>query len=208
MECHAGQAYVTSPGVAHAYHIGPGAGWRLHWVIYGAALVPPGMTAGSAPKILPMEAAGLRHAIEGLCCEHARGSDAGMMKLWTELVDRQVLHALERPPEEGRLDRLWLAVREDLGGEWSLARMSGFLGMGEENLRRLCQQQLQCSPMVELTRLRMESAALLLRHSSEKVAAVAARVGYGDAFAFSTAFKRKMGRSPKAFRERHGQWAL
>jgi AraC-like DNA-binding protein len=203
-ECGAGQAYLTTAGVPHAYHLAEGGTWRLHWVIYGSTLAPPGMEAGGAPRIISVDTGGLRLAIEGLCGEKGGRADPGLLNLWRELVDRQVLRVLNRPPDEGRLDRLWQAVREDLGGEWSLRRMASLMGMGEENLRRLCQQALRRPPFEELTRLRMEAAGLLLRHSTEKVSAVAARVGYADPFAFSTAFKRSTGHSPKAFRERHG----
>jgi AraC-like DNA-binding protein len=50
----------------------------------------------------------------------------------------------------------------------------------------------------------MNTAADMLCHTPEKVVSVAARVGYGDAFAFSTAFKREMGTPPKRFRHIHG----
>jgi AraC-like DNA-binding protein len=54
--------------------------------------------------------------------------------------------------------------------------------------------------MAHLTRLRMLAAADLLCHSQEKISSIAARIGYGDGFAFSTAFKREMGMCPQQFR--------
>ena len=72
--------------------------------------------------------------------------------------------------------------------------------MSEENLRRISLRHVRRSPMAHLTHMRMLVAADLCCHTPEKVADVAARVGYGNAFAFSTAFKRQMGVSPKAFR--------
>jgi AraC-like DNA-binding protein len=47
----------------------------------------------------------------------------------------------------------------------------------------------------------MQTAADLLCYSGEKISSIAIRLGYGDAFAFSTAFKRIMGKSPQQFRE-------
>jgi AraC-like DNA-binding protein len=46
----------------------------------------------------------------------------------------------------------------------------------------------------------MALAADLLRDTEETVAAVAREVGYGDAFAFSVAFKRARGVSPSDWR--------
>jgi AraC-like DNA-binding protein len=78
--------------------------------------------------------------------------------------------------------------------------MAGCAGMSQESLRRLCLRQVGRPPLSHLTRLRMNTAVDMLCHTPEKVASVAARMGYGDAFAFSTAFKRVMGMSPKRFR--------
>lgn len=55
-------------------------------------------------------------------------------------------------------------------------------------------------PMAYLTGWRMTLAADLLRDTDATVAAVAREVGYENAFAFSTAFKRVHGRSPAAWR--------
>ena len=73
-------------------------------------------------------------------------------------------------------------------------------GMSEENLRRLCLRLHQRAPMAQLTWMRMQTAADILAHSEGKLGELAARLGYADAFAFSTAFKRVMGRSPREFR--------
>jgi AraC-like DNA-binding protein len=78
--------------------------------------------------------------------------------------------------------------------------MARRIGMSEENLRRLCHRHVHRSPMSHLTHLRMLAAADLLCHSREKIVSIAARVGYGDGFAFSTAFKREMGMCPQQFR--------
>jgi AraC-like DNA-binding protein len=55
------------------------------------------------------------------------------------------------------------------------------------------------SPMKHVTFLRMRHATLLLQVTSLNVSAVAEAVGYKNAFAFSTAFKRHIGSSPGAF---------
>ena len=54
--------------------------------------------------------------------------------------------------------------------------------------------------MAYVTNLRMLCAADLLACTREKIAA---RTGYGDAFAFSSAFKREMGLPPSEYRSRH-----
>lgn len=202
--CRAGQAYITAPRTPHAYHIKPGARWRLHWVIYEETAALPTLDAGRPPRLASVDATGLRHAIEGLCHENAGRADPGLLEFWAALVDRLAWRLLETESSDTRLDRLWLAVHADLGGEWTLARMARVAGMGEENLRRVCQRQLRLPPMAQLARLRMLRAADLLCHTQEKIASIAERLGYSDAFAFSTAFKRIMRQSPKRYRRALG----
>jgi transcriptional regulator GlxA family with amidase domain len=107
-----------------------------------------------------------------------------------------------------RLSQLWSAVRGDLGGTWDLARMARCAGMSQEALRRLCLRQAGRPPRSHLTRLRMQFAADLLCCTEEKIAAIAARVGYGDAFAFSNAFKRELGTPPSRYRSRQNRRPL
>jgi AraC-like DNA-binding protein len=54
--------------------------------------------------------------------------------------------------------------------------------------------------MAYLTGVRLAQAADLLRESDATLDAVARRVGYGTAFALSTAFKREHGMSPQEYR--------
>ena len=202
--CPAGYAYVTAPRTPHSYHIRPGSPWRLHWVIYDETANLPTLPTGAAPRLIACEAGGLRHAVEGLCQENSGRADPGALGLWAALVDRMALRILDSEQSEPRLERLWTLVREDIGGAWDLPRMARSIGMSEENLRRLCQRHLQRPPMAHLTQLRMQVAADTLAHTGEKLASLAARLGYTDAFAFSTAFKRTLGCSPKHFRAGNG----
>jgi AraC-like DNA-binding protein len=123
-----------------------------------------------------------------------------VLSLWAALVDHATLRMLDADGGDPRLDRLWLAIRQDFGAEWTLRRMSRCVGLSEESLRRLCQQHLGVSPMAQCTRLRMQAAADALRHSEAKLESLAARFGYSDAFSFSTAFRRVWGVPPSRYR--------
>ena len=57
------------------------------------------------------------------------------------------------------------------------------------------------APMQYLAQWRMQLASSLLLDGQATVADVAYRVGYGSEAAFSRAFKKLVGRSPKAWRE-------
>lgn len=202
--CPTGHVYVTAPHALCAYHVRPGRPWRVCWVLYEEALRMPGLEAGSVPRLVRADATGLSLAIQGLCGETASGGESGLIELWAAVVHREAMRLLQ-PGGESLLGRLWAEVHRDPGGVWTLRRMATCAGMSKESLRRLCLRQTGRPPLAYLTRLRMNTAADLLGHTREKVAAVAARVGYGDAFAFSTAFKREMGVSPQRFRTEGGR---
>lgn len=201
--CPPGYAYVASPHHPHAYHAAPGGDWRLHWLIYWEEGALPGIQQGQEPRLLPVEATGFRHAIEGLYAENSGKADPKLLALWTSLVDHHAFRLMDSDAgrHDARLDQLWLAVQQNLGGHWTLPRLASLAGMSAENLRRLCRHYHGCSPMAHVTRLRMQHAADLLRMSDEKLSSLAARLGYADPFSFSAAFKRLQGKSPKAWRQ-------
>jgi AraC-like DNA-binding protein len=202
--CPAGFAYITAPRATSAYHIKPGGDtWRLHWSIYGEECLLPSVPPGSPPRLVPVEATSFRHAVEGFCDEKGSRADPGVLGLWAALVDHAVWRMLDAEQGDPRLDRLWLAVRRDIGGAWTLRRMGREAGLSEESLRRLCQKHLKRSPMAQLARMRMHAAADFLRHTGEKLDALAVRFGYSDAFSFSTAFRRELGMPPSRYRERN-----
>lgn len=202
--CPAGYAYVTAPRATSAYHLRPGSGtWRLHWSIYGEECLLPSLPPGAPPRLVPVEATSFRHAVEGYCHEKGSRGDPGVLGLWAALVDHAVWRMLDAEQGDPRLDRLWLAVRQDIGGAWTLRRMAREAGLSEESLRRLCQKHFQRSPMAQLARMRMHAAADFLRHTGEKLESLAVRFGYADAFSFSTAFRRVWGVPPSRYREKN-----
>lgn len=202
LPCVPGTAYITAPRATCAYRVTPARGvWRVHWCIYGEACLLPALPPGAAPRLVTVEATSFRHAVEGCCHEKSTRHDPGVLGLWTALVDHAVWRMLDIERGDPRLDRLWLAIRRDLGGSWTLRRMAREAGLGPESLRRLCQRHLKISPGAQLTRIRMQAAADLLRHTEEKLDALAVRLGYADAFSFSTAFRRTMGMPPSCYRE-------
>ena len=91
----------------------------------------PTLEPGRKPRLVPVDGTGFRLAVEGLCHENAGKADQGVMGLWASLVDRMVWRILESEMGEPRLDQLWLAVREDVGGTWNLRRMARCIGMSQ-----------------------------------------------------------------------------
>jgi AraC-like DNA-binding protein len=100
-----------------------------------------------------------------------------------------------------RLQKLWDDVDRDLRHPWSVSALAGRVHESQINLYRLCAKHFGVKPMAMVTRLRMERARQLLRETDEPLKRIADWVGYHNEFAFSTAFKRFTGSSPRDFRK-------
>lgn len=192
----ANEGYLTPPGAAHAYRCRPGCDWLAVWAILLEPENEPRLVTVDAPALLSTDARPLHDAVLNLHRETVGAADPPIMRLYGELVAALVRRHLAPVRTDQRLWRLWEEVDADLGRPWTLGDLARRAGMGDEQLRRLCQRHLGVSPKHHLTRLRMHRAAALLATGGRNVGMVAAAVGYDNAFAFSTAFRRLMGRPP------------
>jgi AraC-like DNA-binding protein len=91
------------------------------------------------------------------------------------------------------------ALHNSPAAPWTLASLAGLANVSRTTLARRFTELVGEPPLTYLTDLRMSLAADLLTEPDATVAAVARRVGYADAFSFSTAFKRERGTSPSAY---------
>lgn len=80
---------------------------------------------------------------------------------------------------------------------WTVASLASAVGISRAALARRFTDLVGEPPMGYLTEWRLTLAADLLRAPQASVASVAASVGYSNPFAFSTAFKRRHGVSPR-----------
>jgi AraC-like DNA-binding protein len=84
---------------------------------------------------------------------------------------------------------------------WSVASLASAASTSRATLARRFHDLVGQSPIIYLTNWRLTLAADLLAEGGETLEAVARQVGYGDAFALSTAFKRVRGVSPSDHRQ-------
>lgn len=90
--------------------------------------------------------------------------------------------------------------------QWTVDMLAARVSMSRSNLATQFTKLVGEPPMKYLTRLRMHLAVLMLTDDTDlTLESIAYRVGYSSAFAFSKAFKRLIGISPKAFRLQHGK---
>lgn len=87
---------------------------------------------------------------------------------------------------------------------WTVAALAERTGVSRAGLARRFTELVGEPPMAYLTGWRLAVAADLLRETDATVEAVARKVGYSQAFAFSTAFKRVRGVGPQDYRNGRG----
>lgn len=125
------------------------------------------------------------YALREIAAERAQASPG-----WSQAVrDPQVRRALA-------------LMHERSAHPWTLEALAQQAGLSRTALAERFRDAMGDTPLNHLRVLRMQRAVRLLTETDHKLEAVAAAVGYQDAFSFSKAFKRTVGESPQAFRRR------
>jgi AraC-like DNA-binding protein len=122
------------------------------------------------------------HLAEG---PDSRGGGAGVGWLFA-LADRRMAAAIG-------------AIHDDPAHGWTVATLAGRAGMSRSTFALRFKEKVGASPMDYLTRWRMLLAGDRLENSGEPVSVIARTLGYESESAFSTAFKRVMGCSPRRY---------
>jgi len=93
-------------------------------------------------------------------------------------------------------------LHRDLAHPWTLRELAQRSGASRSTLAEQFNQIIGTPPMQYLTHWRMQAAATRLLDRNTKVYTVACEVGYESEAAFSRAFKRVVGQTPTAWRDR------
>jgi AraC-like DNA-binding protein len=126
--------------------------------------------------------------IQALRIHLAEGMDGGVGWLFA-LADKQMGAAIS-------------AIHADPAQRWTLQNLAARAGMSRSSFAEKFKATVGAAPMEYLTRWRMLLAGERLANSGDPIAAVALSLGYESESAFSTAFKRVMGCSPRQYGRR------
>jgi AraC-like DNA-binding protein len=168
------------------------------------------LRADTRPRLGPLALAA------GLMEQEIRGAEPGTDTIVQALLDMVFTYALrEIAAERGQAGHGWShAVRdpqvrraltlmhERSAHPWTLDELAQQAGLSRTALAERFREAMGDTPLNHLRVLRMQRAMRLLGETDHKLEAVALAVGYQDAFSFSKVFKRTVGESPKAFRQR------
>jgi AraC-like DNA-binding protein len=170
------------------------------------------LRADARPRLGPLALAA------GLMEQEIRAAEPGTDTIVQALLDMVFTYALrEIAAEHGQMGHGWShAVRdpqvrraltlmhERSAHPWTLDELAQQAGLSRTALAERFRGAVGDTPLNHLRVLRMQRAMRLLAETDHKLEAVAAQVGYQDAFSFSKVFKRTVGVSPKVFRQRDG----
>jgi AraC-like DNA-binding protein len=196
-----GMTCLAPPRVLNAFHTVAGSRWRFAWIRYDEPSHVRPVVSAASPVRVRCDADVLWRIITGLRAEWEAGRDPRLVHHWVELAHGEARRIAQPWHVDDRLWAVWDEVARDLAANWSLDRLAARYHVSKEQFRRVCLRDLGRSPMQHLTSLRIERAQHLLTSTQDKVESIAQQVGFENAPVFSRAFKRWVGRSPKAYRE-------
>ncbi len=123
--------------------------------------------------------------VQALRLHLADGATSGASWL-AGLADRQLSKAIS-------------AIHKDPSRRWTLQELASAAGMSRSSFAQKFRQTVGTPAMEYLARWRMLLAADRLRHGSDPISMIAPSLGYESEAAFSTAFKKIMGASPRRY---------
>jgi AraC-like DNA-binding protein len=197
---------VWSPGEAIGY-CGTGddvrvTGGRLYFDPANADLListlPPvvHMPAGS-------DAAGALNATIQLMSYETAESRPGQSLMLEHLARIVLMHGVRartETPADPAIGNALTLIHDDVKRPRSIDELAKAARMSRSAFAEKFKAAVGESPGRYMLSLRMHSAKQLLENSSRTVSSVAIELGYGSEAAFSTAFKRVMGASPRNYR--------
>lgn len=175
------------------------------------------MLMGMLPPIVHIhcknEQAALHWAVERMRQEIASPQPGGDL-LAGHLAHMMLVQALRLQLDRPSQDSVgWFAALSDpqIGAaiaaihaapsrRWTLQDLARHVGLSRSVFAARFRMKLNETPMDYITRWRMLLAAERLETTSDSVAVIAPELGYESESAFSTAFKRVMGRPPRTYR--------
>lgn len=197
------------PGIAHSYGPAAGTSWHERWALFGGLAAEALLRAGAVEPRYPISAIGdgretasLFATLHGDFLDDYRLAPLAAGATLQRLIARTGRH---RPPAGGRarrgdLEAAVAALRERAFGPVDLMALAAEFGFSAASFRRRMHEVHGSAPKALLMQWRCARAKELLATSELSVEAVAASVGFEDAYYFSRVFSAREGLAPSTFR--------
>lgn len=188
--------------------------------LVGSRFAVAGNHAGSLLRMLPpivhirkeSDQAALRWSVEQMMLELRERQPGGYL-IAQHLAHMMLVHALrvnlaEEPGggigwfaalADKQLGAAINAIHADPAHRWTLQELAALAGMSRSTFAQRFKETAGESPMEYVTRWRMLLAGDRLTNSGDSISVISLSLGYESESAFSTAFKRVMGCSPRQY---------
>ncbi|WP_374368028.1 AraC family transcriptional regulator [Dongia sp.] len=188
--------------------------------LVGSRFAVAGNHAGSLLRMLPpivhirkeSDQAALRWSVEQMMLELRERQPGGYL-IAQHLAHMMLVHALrvnlaEEPGggigwfaalADKQLGAAINAIHADPAHRWTLQELAALAGMSRSTFAQRFKETAGESPMEYVTRWRMLLAGDRLSNSGDSISVISLSLGYESESAFSTAFKRVMGCSPRQY---------
>jgi AraC-like DNA-binding protein len=158
------------------------------------------------PNLDPRSGLLQRRTVGHLALRHPLSSTQLTQLLFIQILRAQ-LQAVDYKPAgwlraiaDPRIAPALRSMHGDPARSWSLNELAKACAMSRTTFAEYFRKVAGVAPLTYLTEWRMYLAERALREETEPVAVVARSLGYTSESAFSNAFKRFVGKSPKAYR--------
>lgn len=115
------------------------------------------------------------------------------------------MHGLLAAMSDKQLGRAISALHKDVGANWTVSALATEAGLSRSVFAERFRLAVGVGPIEYLQRWRITVAQDQLRHTQKHIDQIALECGYGSASAFSMAFRRIIGTSPRSFRLAKGE---
>lgn len=168
------------------------------------------------PPVLYLSREDWESPLVSLLCDEMTVDEPGQAAVLDRLLDLLITAVLKawfarqdasrpawwRAQGDKVVERALRTMHQRLDYPWTMAELASQAGASRAAFARRFNDMVGEPPMTFLKNWRMAVAADLLCQPQESVGTVAEKVGYATPFAFSAAFKRVRGLSPKEHREK------
>lgn len=207
-----GSAVVIPARHAHSYRADVSDPWSIWWLHVSGSVVPEcvGEIVGAAdldpllePRDMPAAVAAMDDAVSALERDESlpmlyRASAAA----WRLLVNLASDRLRGAPAATDRVEQVQQFLRENLTAHLSVPELAQLVRLSPSHFSALFRASTGYGPIEYVKRLRIARARELLITTERPIMAIAAEVGYLDAFYFARQFRAVNGISAREFRRR------
>jgi AraC-like DNA-binding protein len=118
---------------------------------------------------------------------------------WDNIGNNMASAGLLNGLRDAAMGRVLRAIHQDVRRRWTVADLAGIAGMSRSGFAERFKETLGSAPIEYLSRWRIAIAKQALLRGEKSLDRIADEIGYESASAFSTAFSKRLGCSPRRF---------